>query len=257
MLTAIRQRDKQKILARDAQKAETPFYCPKCLCEVILHKGNIRVHHFNHKPSVTCTWGQGETNQHYSAKLAIYDALLAEPNVSGAELEKDFGISVADVFAVINETPVAIEVQRSNLSVSDIISRTKNYYRLGICVLWVALPTKDLWDNKYSLNAWGKWCHAAYFGRVYYWDSGQYFHVVHFGQRLLHVEYKTWYEPGGYENSAGGYDRISKRYKTPHHGQRVKLSKDFRPINKDAWSGGSVIIPECRLYVDRQQKWWK
>ncbi len=257
MLTATRENDKQKVLARDAQKAEAPFHCPKCQREVVLHKGNIRVHHFKHKPPVTCTWGQGESDQHYSAKLAIFDALKAEQNVRDAEVEKDFGSSVADVYAVINGTPVAIEIQRSNLSVTDITSRTKNYYRLGICVLWVALSTEDLWSKKYSPSAWEKWCHAAYFGRVYYWDSGQYFHAVHFGQHLLHVEYKTWYEPGGYENSAGGYDRTSKRYKTPQHGKRVKLSTDFRLANKEAWSGGSIVVPDCRLYVDRQQKWWK
>lgn len=102
------------------------------------------------------------------AKLGIYDALLGHSNVTRLELEKDFGISIADVFACISNTPVAIEIQRSNLSVNEIIRRTENYCRLGIAVLWIALYSPDLHRDKYSPNALGKWCHTAYFGRVYY-----------------------------------------------------------------------------------------
>ena len=246
-----------KILARDAEKKASSFICSKCRREVVLHKGKIRAHHFQHKPPSSCSWGQGETGQHYFAKLAIFDALKLESNVKDAEVEKDFGISVADVYAVIDGTPVAIEIQRSNLSVSNITERTVNYHRLGISVLWVALPSINLWSKKYSPGAWEKWCHAAYFGRVYYWDSGQYFHAVHFGKHFLHVEHKTWYESGGFENSAGGYERISKRYKTPQHGNRVKLTASFQSKYKVAWSKGTVSVPTCRLYVDSQQKWWE
>jgi competence protein CoiA len=257
MLTALRKSTNSKVLARSVERAEAPFTCPSCLREVVLHKGNIRIHHFKHKPPVTCIRGLGETEQHLRAKLAIYDALSSEPNITELEVEKDFGSTSADVYARINGFPVAVEIQKSNLSVTDITERTKNYYKLGINVLWVGLSSPDLWSEKYSPHAWERWCHAAYFGRVYYWDEGQVFRVVHFGEHKLYVEERSWYESGGYEQSAGGYERTSKRYKTPMQGVPVLLSRSFRPVKKERWSGGTVVVPECHLYVDIQQKWWK
>jgi competence protein CoiA len=225
--------------------------------EVVLHKGNIRVHHFKHKPPVTCIRGLGETEQHLRAKLAIYDELSGEPHVTELEVEKDFGSSFADLYARINGVPVAIEIQKSNLSVADITARTKNYFRLGINVLWVGLSSPDLLRKKYSPHAWERWCHAAYFGRVYYWEGGQMFRVVHFGEYKIYIEERSWYESGGYEQSAGGYDRTSKRYKTPIQGESVLLSRSFHPVKKRGWSGGTVDVPECKLYVDTQPMWWK
>lgn len=257
MLTALRQSDQLKVLACNSEKLHAPFACPTCKKEVVLHKGNIRVHHFKHKPPIKCARGQGETEQHLKAKLEIYEALAIEPNVTNLELEKDFGDSIADVYAEISGNPVAIEIQRSKLSVANISARTSNYHKLGIAVLWVGLPSPDLSSNQYSPSAWESWCHAAYFGRVYYWESGQVLRVVHFGEHRKYVEATSWYEAGGYQRSAGGYERISKRYKTPLPGVPVLLSRSFRSVPKASWSGGTVIIPECLLYIDIQKPWWK
>lgn len=257
MLTALRHPDQVKVLARQSEKTEAPFVCPTCERDVVLHKGGIRAHHFKHKPPVTCARGKGETEQHLRAKLGIYDALALESNVVDLELEKDFGISVAHVYAKISGTPVAIEIQRSKLSVADICARTSNYYKLGIAVLWIGLPGDDLSRGKYSPSAWERWCHAAYFGRVYYWERGQVLRAVHFGDYRIYVEATSWYESGGNERSAGGYERISKRYKTPHAGVPILLSRSFRSENKKAWAGGTVVVPECHLYTDIQPQWWK
>jgi len=257
MPTAKRHPNLSVVLARDSQKSEAPFMCPKCCAEVVLHKGSIKVHHFKHKPPVFCKRGEGESEQHMGAKLAIYDALRNEPNVSGLELEKDFGISVADVFAFISNVPVALEIQRSNLSVNDITQRTENYHQLGIAVLWIALHRPELESEKYSPNAWEKWCHAAYFGRVYYWAGGQSLRPTHFDALTLHVASTEWYESGGEHRSAGGYDRVSKRYRRPNHGAVVTISQSFRATNKDAFAKGTVSVPACRLFVDGQGTWWK
>jgi competence protein CoiA len=204
---------------------------------------------------VTCSLGIGETEQHLRAKLEIYDSLKNEPNVTELELENDFGASVADVYARISGTRVAIEIQRSALSVNDIIARTRNYHRLGIAVLWIGLPNAGIQTSQYSPRAWEKWSHAAYFGRVYFWAQGQMLHVYHFNPYYIHVEESTWYEDGS-EQSAGGYDRISRRWRTPKNGVPVLLSRSFTPSKRTAWSGGTVSVPECTLYVDKQPKWW-
>jgi competence protein CoiA len=256
VLTAVRRSDGFKVLARASEKIEAPFACPRCRRELVLRKGRIKVHHFAHKPPVTCALGVGETDQHLRAKLAVFDALRQESNVTELELEKDFGTSVADVFARISGTLVAVEIQRSAVSVNDIVARTKNYHRLGVTVLWVGLPNADLSSQQYSPRAWEKWAHAAYFGRVYYWESGQAFRVVHFDPYLIHVPESTWYEDGS-EQSAGGFDRTSRRWRTPRVGVPVLLSRGFQRIVRSSWSGGAVDVPECTLYIDRQAKWWR
>jgi competence protein CoiA len=256
MLTALRHSDQLKVLARHSEKTDAPYICPACKREVVLHKGNFRTHHFKHKPPVTCFRGQGETEEHLKAKLGIYDALAREFNVVDLELEKDFGISVADVYVKISGKPIAIEIQRSKVTIDDICARTVNYYKLGVAVLWVGLHSSELSGGKYSPRVWERWCHAAYFGRVYYWESGQVLRPVHFGPYLTYVEPTSWYESGGIERSEGGYERTAKRYKKPHAGDMVVITRSFRSTHKDAWSCGKISVPECLLYVDNQKKWW-
>lgn len=255
MLTALRQSDTAKVIARDSERIDAPFLCPSCRKEVTLRKGQIKIHHFAHKPPVTCSRGLGESEQHLQVKLAIFDALRQEDNVTELEIERDFGSAASDVFARISGTPVAIEIQRSALSVNDINARTQNYHRLGISVLWIGLQKPDLATPKYSPSAWEKWCHATYFGRVYYWEQNQVLKAVHFDPYRIQVPHSTWYE-GGSEQSAGGYDKKSKRWRTPRLGVPVLISRSFQHANRAAWSGGTVFVPECSIYLDRQEKWW-
>lgn len=255
MLTAIRESDFAKVVAKWSERSEGPFLCPGCRREVSLRKGNIKAHHFAHKPPIVCKRGVGESEQHLQIKLEIFEALQAESNVTDLELERDFGISVADVYAKISGIPVAIEIQRSTLSANEINSRTRNYHQLGVFVLWIALPSVALKSEKYSPSAWEKWCHATYFGRVYYWEHGQNLTPVHFDQYSISVPYSSWYENGS-EQSAGGYDKRSKRWRTPRLGKPIRISVDFRPSARPAWSGGTVVVPDCSVYVDRLLKWW-
>lgn len=256
MLTATRQSDNAKVSAWETEKTEAPFFCPQCQSELTLHKGRIKIHHFAHKPQVSCPRGAGETQEHLRAKMEIFNALRNEPNVSDLELEKDFGISVADVYARISGTPVAVEIQRSRLTVKKITSRTQNYNQLGIAVLWAGLPTYDQHTEKYSPRAWEKWCHAAYYGRVYYWLGGQAFQPVHFSTYSIYVNERTWYEDG-VEKYAGGYSRVSKRWSTLQFGHPAFLSSNFHKNQRPAWSKETTDVPECSIYIDKQDRWWK
>ncbi|WP_277187664.1 competence protein CoiA [Caballeronia sp. BR00000012568055] len=249
MLTASRKIDGQKLYAFQADKIDAPFACPTCDTEVVLRKGHIKVHHFAHKPPVTCYRGQGETVEHMRCKLDVFNALSRAAGVQSVELEKDFGGSVADVFARIRGVPVAIEVQRSKLSVSEITRRTLAYNRLGVYVLWIALPRADLRTKRISANAWEKWCHAAYYGNVYYWRDGATFEAFHLGDHFIHVPSSSWFEAGGYEQPAGGYDRRSKRWRTPQLRGAFDLATDFVPKTRGPYSKGSVHVPACRIYT--------
>jgi competence protein CoiA len=256
MLSAVCSDTLQKHLARDAERGLGPFHCPQCEKEVILRKGRIKIHHFAHKPPVSCVRGKGESEAHYAAKLAIYDALCVAESVSEVELEKDFGMSVADVYAVIGNKKVAIEIQRSNLNVREINMRTRNYFKLGVAVLWLGLPSDDLDRLEYSPRAWEKWCHAAYFGRVYFWEAGETIRVVHFDPHYDYVPATTWRERLT-QKTGGDYYKASKRLRTPVTGERVALSQDFVASARAAWEGGSVNVPRCALFMDTQARWWK
>jgi competence protein CoiA len=255
VLTALRHSDGLKMVARDAERADAPFSCASCAAEMTLKKGPLRIPHFAHKAATVCRVGAGETEDHFLVKLAIHDALREEPNVAHVELEKRLPGAVADVFAVISGVPVAIEVQRSVLGVADVAARTANYHRLGIAVVWVALPDSDLSFSRYSPSAWERWCHAACFGRVYYWVQGQWLRPVHYAPVSLHVPQQTW-RKAGRDFSAGGYDRRSRLWVRPAAGEPVSLSAHFQRRVRPAWSGGKMVVPDCTLFIDRQPAWW-
>lgn len=244
-----------KLAARNAERLDAPFLCAACAAEMTLRKGPIRIHHFAHKAPTSCRAAAGETEDHLLVKLAIHDALREAANVRGVELEKRLPGAIADVFAIISGVPVAIEVQRSVLGIAGVEARTAAYHRLGIAVVWVALPEGRLDFDRYSPAGWERWCHAAYFGRVYYWQQGQLLRPIHFAPFALHVPQQTW-RRAGRELSAGGYDRRSKLWVTPMAGRPVLLSADFQRRVREAWAGGKLAIPDCTLFVDRQPNWW-
>ena len=256
MLCGIISSSNQKVIARQVTKNHGPFHCTGCAHELIVKKGNIKVHHFAHKPPYCCSRGEGESEAHRKCKETIYFDLMTQGNVTELDIEKDFGAVVADIYCKIDGVPVAIEVQRSNLSVNQITQRTSVYFKLGINVLWLALFDKKLNDDKYSPTAWMKWCHAAYFGRVFYWIEGLAVLPVHYGTYSLDVESTSWFDSDGNESSGGGYSKASKRYKTPSFGAKHNLVQDLQSAYRQPWSGGSVSIPQCRLYVSKHPKWW-
>ncbi|EDX70713.1 Competence protein CoiA-like family [Coleofasciculus chthonoplastes PCC 7420] len=256
MLCAIKGTDNKKIIAKDASKQDVPFYCPKCSKEVCLRKGRIRIHHFAHKPPVTCGHGIGESEAHRQCKTEIYKSLLKHPKVQDCELEKNLGSVIPDIFAVIDGTPVALEVQISSLTIDEVIRRTEDYSKKKIYLLWLGLRNKEFNEEKYSPKAWEKWLHAMYYGRVYYWVTGLKLQPIHFSDYHLYVKESTWYEDGE-ERSAGGYYKYSKRYKTPIKGKLVNITEHFQAMYRQIWKGGNIFIPECKLYIDRQNTWWK
>lgn len=264
MLTSINTKG-QKVIAQDATRLDKPFYCPSCSSETVLKQGLVKAHHFAHKPPITCEYGQGESEAHRECKQAIYNELLAGQGVTNCELEKSLGVVRPDVYFERNNQKFAIEVQVSALTMEKIIRRTQLYNDLGIFVLWLspyesnptlATLVDECPDGRYAPKQWEKWLHATYFGRVYYWyDSCIY--PVHFSEYQLYVEDREWYTSDAEHMSAGGYYRISKKYRSPSEGITLDLLKDFHPTTRKAWKGGNIIVPDCKLLIDKQEKWWK
>src|SRR6266849_9905617 len=109
MLCAKRKSNGQSVTAYSESRRNAPFLCPECNEEVVLRTGSVRVNHFAHKSPKTCPYASGESDAHRRCKIEIYEALLREPGVTKAALERPLQTNRPDVSAYINGTPVAIE----------------------------------------------------------------------------------------------------------------------------------------------------
>lgn len=238
MLTAIN--GSMITMAISAQKTDAPFYCPECRKEVTLKKGTVITHHFAHKSPVTCLYGSGETEAHRRAKTEIYDSLIYTGQAENVEIEKSFGDVRSDIYAVINDVPVAIEIQRSTLTPESIMRRTVSYANKGIYVLWLALNDGRIENYRFIPKWWEKWLHAAYFGKVFYWMEREYVTPVKFEPAYSYVEYSDW---------SGGYTKTLKRYKTPVAEDYLSITEDFGPKLAREWSGGKFTIPDRMIFT--------
>ncbi len=255
MLCAIRRSDAVKVTAEHTSKAEAPFGCPECAKDVIVRKCRMKIDHFAHRPPVTCQYGAGETELHRRCKTEIFEALRGRPGVEKFELERHLGEVRPDISGYINGVRTAIEVQISALSYDIILRRTAAYAQKKVYLLWLSPWSSALDENeRYAPKLWERWCHAAYFGRVYYWTGGSRVVPYHFDPYLLHVPYNEWHGEGGEEMSSGGFDRFSKKFKTPARGKELDLATDFVAAEKSAFTGGQIVVPPCRLFKDRFRK---
>jgi competence protein CoiA len=241
MLTSISDSTQKRIHCKDAQKSDGLFTCPACGSETILKKGTIKAPHFAHKPPTSCEYGKGESEEHRRAKQSIYDALQERPGVDSLELEKYFGRVIADVFFVVNQKQIAIEVQVSKLDLKRIAQRTLEYTRLGVYVLWLPIFSEPLEEPFYAPKIWEKWLHTVYFGKVYYWVEGL---------KVCPISYKAIKEYVGMNAyGGGGYTRTFKRDKELNREPILDILDDFRPTSRTAWSGGGLSVPDCKILV--------
>ena len=252
MLCAKRKLTGEIVTAYLASKANAPFFCPVCGDEVVLKSGSTKVNYFAHKNPLVCRYDANESEDHRQCKMQIYQALLREPNVEKAAMERPLGTNRPDISAYINGVPVAIEIQISSLSEETIKFRTMEYARKGIYVLWLLLWTPDLNDMRYAPRLWEKWIHATYFGRVYYWIEGLSIATYHFEPSLKSVPRKSFYSEDGKKITAGGYSRRSKRHRTAIRDGTLNLVKDFAPKDRDWWEGTGITIPFAKLFMHRR-----
>ena len=237
MLTAIRQTDGRKVGAWEAEKGGGPFECFCCRRVVTLRKGRVYAAHFAHQPPVSCEYGAGESEEHRRCKIALYEALAADPRVGKCELERDLGTVRPDVSAYVRGVPVAFEVQLSSLSLERIVYRTGEYARKGTYVLWLPVAHEGLRRGLYGPRPWEAWLHAAYFGKVYYWLEGA---------RVLPVTFRDYYAQ--VRGRTRDFQKLS-RLKVPVAGRPLSLLEDFEPLRRAAWSSARLSVPAAKLFV--------
>lgn len=256
MLTAIRAKDGVKVVASEEFKGNKPFICPECEQPVLLKKGFVKIHHFAHVPPVTCSYGTGESEEHRQCKAALYEILRNDSRVTWCELEKRLLTVRPDIFFFLGETPVAIEVQLSALNPAQLSFRTSEYFKKGIYVLWLPKFREGVMSNQYAPRLWERWLYTAYSERVYYWKDNLDIQPIHFNDYFLYVEHRTWFNSHGDQESAGGYHKQSKRYRTPCPGKVVDLLSDFQPATQMSRRTDEFVVPPSKLLVDKLNNWW-
>ncbi len=199
MLVANNQKD-TRCKAWLTEKYEGPFCCPECQEEVILKKGQIKAHHFAHKPPITCQYGAGESQKHFTTKQAIYEALEKHQNCKHCDLERVLKGVRPDISLRINNIPVAIEIQKSTIDINEIMRRTLCYTQLGIYLIWIMPENepsklKTISDGQkiiYRLREWQKYLQNMYYGRLYYWQEGAVVSPLHLSPYRHYVESGNW-----------------------------------------------------------------
>lgn len=288
MLTAL-DISKNKCIAWNTDKEQKPFTCVECEDEVILKKGNKRVHHFAHKPPINCSFGIGESQKHYEVKKAIYEALLKESNCSKCELERVLDGVRPDISLKINDNYVAIEIQNSTIDTALINQRIERYNKLNIYLIWI-LPDKNpkivLPDSKdEGMNEelcrpkeWEKYLHKLYFGRLYYWQDNANVKPLHLqtykyetisgnwiedNDDYQELEGTNWYNDTIDEAYYGGntkYSKAKKEFIFPTlNGKDIilNIAKDFKSaiVKKSTFKNTST--PYRKLWIDTIKPWWK
>jgi len=243
MLVGLSEND-NRILARDATK-ESKFFCPSCQEQLILKKGNVKIHHFAHKAESTCLYA-GESLDHLQTKLQIYDALLQHPKVINVELEKPLGLVRPDIIFSMWGIEIVIEIQNSPIDIPEIDKRNTEYARLNTPILWL-LPNKLVPKVNYKMECkttqWQRYLHKIYNEKIY-------FHVIGLDVFPLH-----------YKEIVRQYD---KRLLEDHpyivfgkalvNTKRMKMYKNLNIIDDFAWffySQRSQL-----LWADEHGLWW-
>jgi len=265
MLVALKP-DQSRCIAFEAVKEEGPFHCPYCVGEAILKKGEIREHHFAHKPPYNCQYGAGESQIHYRIKREIYLALTAHSNCSKCEIERMLKGVRPDVSLYIGKTPVAIEIQKNRIDIDYIIQRTERHANLGIYVIWILTDDKPKTflhereqEDIYRIKKWEACLHEIYFERLYYWRQEAYVMPYHFKTFSTWVEESEWYEEDGEFRQEGGFYRETKRLKVPipFPGPILHLAEDFSATVCKPSRFESYAIPGSKLWIDKNSAWWR
>lgn len=228
MLTALPNDASAPIEARQATTART-YSCVTCGKPVLLKAGRVRIPHFAHLARSECPGSSPESQEHLEAKLAIYDALRADPRATGVEIEKYLGISRPDIYFEVPGARVAVEVQRSDTDVAAVMERTERYAKMNMAVLWVLVSVPE------KLKAWQKWLHVAGRGRVYVWEQGQFLRPVHYSNAT------TYTKAALASPLIGGFYPLAQRE-----------MRTFRLMGSQALA----IIRPCVVMRDRQPRWW-
>jgi hypothetical protein len=255
--------DQERRIEASSAERGPKFTCPNCKAPVILKKGRVRTHHFAHKPPTACTWAVGETAAHMRAKNALCEAFRQNGRRADVEVEvlSTSGDRRADVvvWSSDGKTRVAFEIQHQPLSFEDIEQRTRGYIAANVPVLWMGLLSAKAIDGadlkggnlvieRYPPRQWEKWAHAFAFKNIWFMDEQGCLWRGVLTSHQIEVPYSSWYNSDGSEESAGGYKRFSRRWRT------LTLSGPFQIADlrielkvRSPWENKHFKLPKAKV----------
>ena len=276
--TAISLKLDYPVHAADVDKSYGPFICPECFSDVVVRKCTLKSDHFAHKARYSNTFESKESELHRSCKHEILSSLKkAFPNgnwETERAIKENLKLGLPKIIPDISGRipsnipefrkkgiAVAIEVQRSYLTVPNILSRTRNYAKRGIYVIWLVPLKSPLGEDLFRPRVFERLLFEMYHGRIYYWTQGMGSKVlpVHLKKAEREIPLKSWYDKDYQEEvSVGGYWKSYKTLFKPDPGRMVEIAKEFKPVNRDATQlkeiGGE--LSERKLFIDDQTIWW-
>ncbi len=224
------------------------FFCPECGNDLVLHKGSIKIHHFSHRSNSGCFYGSGESHDHHSCKLHMYESLRTHPKFKRVEMEHKFhGSNIrADVALQSNNGHrIGIEVQRSSMTCDVFAERTQKYLDSNIAVLWI-LPTPFKVDGQGRIAplAWQKRLHELNFGRVYVWKKPDDYIDRLGGGCVTAVHFDRCYLDSG---------RMSRRFRIRNTSQELLVVNSFHIVQR----GGFKNCKPAKIFHDYlTERWW-
>lgn len=242
------------------------YVCPGCNSGIILKRGRKVCAHFAHKASTTCSGGGGETWGHLAIKTLITNSLRQR----GLRVEPEYSIGSipwerrADVmvWAPVTNTPIAIEIQRSTLSIRELELRAISYCRMGIAQFWINLLAPGVVEQATQMSE-TTWSISRYTPRLHeLWIHGQNnfegawmaapetgeFWQAKLRPHQLTTKEAIWYDKGVEKKYRKPSTRISRRYRDLHligpffiEDLKIKLF-DTRPTQTKYfnWPGGKI-----------------
>ena len=112
--------------------------CPECSSDVIFKNGKIKVSHFAHRTLTDCAYGVGESQDHMFMKKHFYLRVRNKyPGLNMTLEDNSFTDRRADISIRGNEKSIVIELQRSPITVEEILQRTLDYNKQGMYVMWI------------------------------------------------------------------------------------------------------------------------
>lgn len=281
MLTSIRQSDSQRVVGYEIDKNKTQSYkCEYCDEVVIHHKSNsqVRIGHFKHKSNPLCPNNQKESPEHIRTKKGIKKYLVQKyaRRFQTIELEKwicNRSIRPDIYIETVKGYKIAIEVQASQITVDELINRTKKYTQNNIHVLWVLvwrkskISTSPYVTNQYFLpHGCDRFCDHSVkltemelliywmnYKRLIFWDyehthSDDGFHIVEL-EKFVGEDAEYYDERGEHQYFEG---RVAKNKKTVTDIHFDAHFKEFYPSFNKVFSipGKNYELP------DRKQMSW-
>lgn len=195
----------------DDAKRDEKYYCHTCGEELCLKKGNIKMHHFSHRPDSNCDdrWHYDMSEWHllWQSQFPIDNQEIV--------FEADGKRHRADVF--VDNT--VIEFQHSKISYEEFQERNNFYNSLGYKVIWI-FDAIEAYQNKNLIE---------HFDDNYSW-SNCLIQLKGYNRKMVDVylqEFKNiWNSTPDYKNISIGNDELEDYAYLHHIDETASVSPD-------------------------------